>query len=257
MALLEIDALTTGYGTGRKRHAVGERLTAQLRRGEMAVLVGRNGCGKTTLLRTLMGFVPPLSGSVRWDGHDIRTLPPRRLARMVSIVLTARPDTGYLTAREVVESGRMPHTGMTGRLAEADHAAVERALEATEATALAGRRFATLSDGERQRIMTARALAQDTPAILLDEPTAFLDYPSKLSLLRLVRRLAHEAGRAILLSTHNLGPALREADRVWLLRRDGLTCAEAADPALRAALRADFQAGGGADDGDCGSSLYI
>jgi len=220
--LLELQALSTGYGKGRRQCLVGRDLNGRLHQGELTVLVGRNGCGKSTLLRTLAGFVPPVAGRAVWLGQDLRDLSVARLARTAAIVLTSRPDTDYLTARELVETGRMPHTGPYGRLRPEDRAAVERAIEATGMRHLADRRFVSLSDGERQRVMTAKALAQDTPAILMDEPTAFLDFPAKIEMLRLLKQLARKQGRGVLLATHDLEPALRAADRVWLLTQTGL-----------------------------------
>lgn len=220
--LLELTALATGYGTGRRTRIVGQHLNARLRQGGLTVLAGRNGCGKSTLLRTLAGFVPPRGGRVTWQGRDLRTMTVHQLARTAAIVLTVPPDTGYQTARELVEAGRMPHTGPTGRMTARDREAVERAIRATGTEHLIHRRATTLSDGERQRVMTAKALAQETPAILMDEPTAFLDFPSKMAVMRLLKQLAHEENRGILLATHDLEPALQLADHVWLLTTTGI-----------------------------------
>lgn len=222
VAPLEISSLTTGYRRGRHEYPVSRDLTATLRRGSLTALVGTNGSGKSTLLRTVAGLLPPLSGHVRWQGADLATLTPRRLARQVSIVLTQRPDTPWLTAREVVEAGRYPYTGRTARLAAADKEAVEHALQLTGADAYAHRPLVALSDGERQRVMIAKALTQETPAILLDEPTAFLDFPGKADVLRLLVHLAHTEGKTVLLSTHDLELTLHVADVLWLLSPLGL-----------------------------------
>lgn len=214
--------VTTGY-TLRGRHTpIGKGLTGRLDAGTVTALLGTNGAGKSTLLRTLGGFQPPLEGSVSLMGKPFSAYSRRQLAQTVGVVLT--PKGGYgdsLTAREAVTLGRTPYTGFFGGIAPADRAAVDRALALTGMTALAGRRLYTLSDGERQKVMIAKALAQETPVILLDEPTAYLDFPSKLEMFRLLRRLAHGEGKTIVLSTHSLTPAFQTADVLWVLHRGG------------------------------------
>ncbi|HBL25840.1 MAG TPA: ABC transporter ATP-binding protein, partial [Acidobacteria bacterium] len=173
------------------------------------------------LLRTLAGMQPPLAGRVVVAGEDLRELGPRRLARHLAVVLTDRIVVEALTATALVELGRYPYTGWSGRLAAADHAIVQRSLAAVGAQDLAGRSVAELSDGERQKVMIARALAQEPEVLLLDEVTAFLDLPHRVEVLRILRRLAHDEGKAVLLSTHDLELALRNADRLWLLPKGG------------------------------------
>ena len=219
---LALEKLTTGYRSGKTLHPVGQRLTGEIAVGEMTALVGRNGCGKSTLLRTLAGFLPPISGSVRWLGRELTEIRPRELSRLLSIVLTDRPDTGFLTVREIVETGRMPYTNLTGRLTAEDREVADRALCLTDTAHFARRRLTSLSDGERQRVMIAKALAQQTPVILLDEPTAFLDFPSKVEMLKLLRQLAHTMQKTILLSTHDLELAVRLADTLLQLDDSGL-----------------------------------
>lgn len=242
MNTLTISDLAIGY----PGHTVVRGLSATLRGGGLTCLVGRNGTGKSTLLRTLAAFQPPLAGRVtisppippeggrsahggnpspplRGGGGgalDLLSLPRRATARLISVVLTRRPDVRQLTAREVVALGRSPYTGLWGRLSAHDETVVEAALRATGIEGLALRPLATLSDGECQKVMVAKAVAQETPVILLDEPTAFLDYPSKSDTLRLLRSLARQ-GTAVLLSTHDLDLALRLADNLWLLTRQG------------------------------------
>lgn len=215
--LLRLAHLDTGYGRGRRAVAVCRDLCATLHPGTLTLLLGSNGAGKSTLLRTLCGLQPPLGGEVLWQGRDVRHITPRQLARTVGVVLTARPDTGSLTAADVVRLGRMPYSSLLGATTAADHEAVSEALRLTRTEAFAHRQLQSLSDGERQRVLLAKALAQQTPAILLDEATAFLDFPSKVATLRLLRHLAHTAGRALLLSTHDVELALPFADHLWLL----------------------------------------
>lgn len=213
----------TDVSVGYRRHFVARGLTGVLSEGTLVALVGRNGAGKSTLLRTLAGFQPPLGGEIAWAGEPLRTFSPQRLARRLAVVLTERPDTGNLTAREVVEMGRTPYTPFSGRLSAHDRTRVDESLEQAGVAPLAARRLTSLSDGERQRVMIAKALAQDTPVILLDEPTAFLDFAGKTGILRLLRQLAREQGKTILLSTHDLELAFQLSDRLWLLSADGLT----------------------------------
>ncbi len=184
-------------------------------------LLGPNGTGKSTLLHTVAGLLPPLGGRVELDGTDLIRLDPRTRARRVAVVLTERVDAGLLTVRELVGLGRHPHTGTRGALGPADHAAVDAALAAVRAERFADRRAAHLSDGERQRVLIARALAQEPDLLLLDEPTAFLDAPSRVAVTGLLGRIARERGIVVLASTHDVEPALRTADRVWLVGRDG------------------------------------
>jgi len=223
METLQLNSLAIGYRRGRRAKRVGEGLTASLPPASLTALIGRNGCGKSTLLRTIAGFQPPLAGSVFLNGKPLGEYGRRELAQTLAIVLTARPDTGMLTVREVVEMGRMPYTSRFGRLSPADHAAVSAALAQTQTVELAERALTSLSDGERQRAMIAKALAQTTPLILLDEPTAFLDYVAREEMMQLLRRLAHDAGKSILLSTHDVELAARTADRFWLLSADGIS----------------------------------
>lgn len=222
--VLSLDRLRVGYPARRScRVPVAEGLAASLPPATLTALLGANGAGKSTLLRTLAGFLPPLGGTVLWKGRPLHRFPPRELARKVAVVLTDRVATEGLSVRQVVESGRMPYTSFDGRLGQADRDAVERAMSLTGAGRLAGRTMDRLSDGERQRVMIAKALAQDTPVILLDEPSAFLDFPGRVAVLRLLRRLVSEEGKTVLFSTHDLELTLSVADRLWLLAPDGIT----------------------------------
>jgi iron complex transport system ATP-binding protein len=164
---------------------------------------------------------PALSGEVRIAGEPIHGLSPREIARKLSVVLTDRVDAWMLSAYALVCLGRHPHTDWTGRLRHLDHKKVREALETVGAKDLAARAVAELSDGERQKVMLARALAQDAPLLILDEITAFLDLPRRVDVMRILQRLAHESGYALLLSTHDLDLALRTADSIWLLSKTG------------------------------------
>lgn len=219
--MLRIESLTIGYRSRGRETPIASGIDLTLEAGELVCLLGPNGAGKSTLMRTLAGMNPPLRGRVLLDGEDVHQLHPRERARRLSVVLTERVDTGLLTSYAVVALGRSPHTDWSGALTERDHAAVRTAIERVGATDLSHRYVADLSDGERQRVMMARALAQEPRLMLLDEVTAFLDLPGRVRAMRLLQRLARESGCAILLSTHDLDLAIRGADRIWLLPAKG------------------------------------
>lgn len=214
--LLESTGLRAGYG-GRRPRVVLEDLNLRVEPGALTCLLGPNGSGKSTLLRTLAGMQPPLAGTLRLLGDDLAHLPALERARRLAVVLTDQLDVGILRAVDLVGLGRYPHTGLLGRLGPRDHRAVRWALDATGASALADRSVAELSDGERQRVLIARALAQQPAVLALDEPIAFIDVPRRVELTQLLRDLARECGLGVLLTTHDLDLALRVADTVWLL----------------------------------------
>lgn len=216
-SILQTHDLCIGYAP----ITVAADLGVELFKGELACLLGPNGAGKSTLMRTLAGLQKPLAGAVFLKGRDLRELTERARARLLGLVLTERVDVGNLSAYALVALGRYPHTGWAGRLAAADEAVVRWAMDAVGARNLAGRNVGELSDGERQKVMIARALAQEPAVLLLDEPTAFLDLPRRVEIVQLLRRLAGDRNRAILLSTHDLDLALRCADRLWLLPPGG------------------------------------
>ena len=224
---LAFHALTTGYCHGSRQSIVGRGLEGSLPRGTLTALLGTNGAGKSTLLRTLAGLQPPLAGDIFWEGNSLASLTPEERAKRLSIVLTVRPETGNLTVREVVALGRLPHRqGLWGsRNAAADAEAVERAMQLTTTSTWSERPVSRLSDGERQRVFIAKALAQETPLILLDEPTAFLDYPSRVQFFNLLKRLTNEMGKTVLLSSHDVELAAAHADRILLLSKESLCLA--------------------------------
>lgn len=224
---LAFHALTTGYCHGSRQSIVGRGLEGSLPRGTLTALLGTNGAGKSTLLRTLAGLQPPLAGDIFWEGNSLASLTPEERAKRLSIVLTVRPETGNLTVREVVALGRLPHRqGLWGsRNAATDAEAVERAMRLTTTSAWSERPVSRLSDGERQRVFIAKALAQETPLILLDEPTAFLDYPSRVQFFNLLKRLTNEMGKTVLLSSHDVELAAAHADRILLLSKESLCLA--------------------------------
>lgn len=210
MTAITTNRLTVGY----RGHRVVEDISLSLPCGRLVCLLGPNGAGKSTLLRTLCGFQPPIAGTVTISGSDITTMSAAEVARLVSVVLTDRPLTPSLTAAEMVGMGRAPYTGFWGRLSDEDRRLVSEAMQTVGIAPLATRRMGRLSDGERQKVMIAKAMAQHTPVIVLDEPTAFLDYPSKVAVMKTLARLAHDEGKTILMSTHDLELAAQLGDEL-------------------------------------------
>ncbi len=198
--------------------------SAMIPSASLTALTGRNGSGKSTLLRSICGTQPLLSGSILIgpDRVNPATVPAAKLAEILSLVTTERVRVKHLTVRELVAMGRAPLSGLFGRLYAEDYRVVDRAIERVGMTSLAGRQVDSLSDGEHQRAMLARALAQDTPVILLDEPTGFLDVPNRRDVTNLLASLAHEEGKTILYSTHELQLALGCADFILHLDRPDL-----------------------------------
>lgn len=218
--VLSTDNLTVGYRSGNKVTAVLSGLNLSLNAGQLVCLLGANGIGKSTLLRTLSGVQEPLTGTITVSGKDMCRCSTRELSKLISIVYTDRTLAGALTVQEVVSLGRHPYTGFLGRLGREDRLIVAEAIEAVGITSLSQKHIATLSDGERQKTMIARAIAQQTPIIILDEPTAFLDVASRIETMRLLHNLAGTQNKAILLSSHDIGQSLSLAHRLWLLRDD-------------------------------------
>ncbi|PYR88468.1 MAG: ABC transporter ATP-binding protein [Acidobacteria bacterium] len=220
-AALRTRDLAVGYRTRRTRRAVLEHVNLAVHPGELVCLLGPNGIGKSTLLRTLARMQPALWGSVHLGGSDLRSITNIELARCLGVVLTERVAVEALSVRRLVELGRYPHSGWFRRITDSDRTAVEWAIDAVGARHLAERDFSRLSDGERQRVMIGRALAQEPVLLILDEPTAFLDVPSRVELIGLLRRLTRERPLAVVVSTHDLELALRTADVVWLFMPGG------------------------------------
>lgn len=211
--MLQLTDITIGYPS----KPIAEHLSAHLNKGRLTCLIGRNGTGKSTLMRTIAGFQQPLHGTM-----PFASLSPNDLAKTVGVVLTERPDLQGMTVFEMAAMGRSPYTGFWGTLSDDDTAIVNDAIDLVGMSSFAKRRISTLSDGETQKVMIAKALAQQTPLILLDEPTAFLDYPSKVETLLMLRRLCHEEGKTVLLSTHDLDVAMRLTDDVWFMKKGEL-----------------------------------
>ncbi len=212
---------TRGLAIGHRDTVLAEGLDLSIHRGRLCALIGVNGSGKSTLLRTLAGLHAPLAGEVRIDGASLRSLPGRERARRISMVFTGRPDAGSIDVATLVSFGRHPWTGALGRMNHEDRRHVDEAMELAGAGQLRGRWIHSLSDGEMQKVMIARALAQHAPAMLLDEPTAFLDLSARVHVVRLLHGITRRRTCAVLFSTHDLQLALDLADQLLLLRPGG------------------------------------
>lgn len=244
MTAIETHNLAIGYGTPLYS---GVNLT--LRQGELVCLLGLNGAGKSTLLRTLCGFLRPLGGSMKIMGRLIEKIHPEELSKEMGIVLTEKVSAGGVTVRELVSMGRYPHTGFFGRLTDRDRKIVDRALESVGLTGFEERHIGELSDGERQKSFIAKAMAQECPIIVLDEPTAFLDITSRMEMMVMLRHLADEENRAIIVSTHDLDSALQNAHTLWLMDKGGperggtIRCGSPDNLAVDGTLEAFFSRG--------------
>lgn len=218
--ILRLKDFSIGYG----RRVLLHDTDAAIYSGQLTALIGRNGAGKSTLMRAIAGLKRDYTGSVEIDGNDIRSLGTEKMARRLALVSTERTRIPSLRCEDVVSMGRAPYTGWSGRLRDEDREIVHRSLESVGMSAYAHRTMDHMSDGECQRVMIARALAQDTPVILLDEPTSFLDMPNRYELCTLLARLAHNGGKCILFSTHELDIALSLTDAIALIDTPELHC---------------------------------
>lgn len=244
-ATVEIRNLSIGYKTKNNSTPLVESLSAKLFGAELTCLLGANGVGKSTLLRTLSGFLSKLEGEIRILGKSIDAYSDKDLARVIGIVLTERPNIENLSVTELIGLGRSPYTGFWGRLNAVDEAVVKNVISWMKIEELADRSVLTLSDGEWQKVMIAKTLAQETPLIYLDEPTAFLDFPSKVEIMRLLLDLSHQAGKTVFLSTHDLELALQIADTLWLMdKKRGITVGTPDELRLNGTIEHFFQCDG-------------
>lgn len=217
---IQIESLSTGYRNKKNVTVVAHDINATIQGGELTCLLGPNGAGKSTLLRTLSAFLPPVKGDITIMGRNLRDYTDKELAKTIGVVLTEKTDLRNMSVYDLIGLGRSPYTGFWGTLHEDDRRVVDEAIEMVGIGPLRDRMIQTLSDGERQKVMIAKALAQQTPVIFLDEPTAFLDFPSKVEIMQLLHVLSRTTGKTIFLSTHDLELALQIADTIWLLDRD-------------------------------------
>lgn len=215
MSLLEIKNLSIGYG----EKVLSKEIYLALNKGELVGLIGQNGVGKSTLIRTFCGLHPPISGSISIDGKQLNKYTNKEIAKMVSLVLTGKPDSMNLTVIELIALGRYPYSGWLGILGQEDKMKIDEAIALMEINYIATKKLFELSDGQLQKVMIARALAQDTPLIVLDEPTSHLDLRNKIEVLQSLKQLAI-SGKSILISTHEIDLAAGVCDTFWCMDFD-------------------------------------
>lgn len=231
--ILNIELLSIGYNAGtRNEKVLLPPLNLSVRKGEMVALLGPNGIGKSTLLRTIARLNPKISGEIKLSNKKLENYISSELARKISFVFTGSINVYNMSVYEIVSLGRFPHTNWLGRLTKADRLIVEKSIKAVGLAEHSTSNIGELSDGEKQRAMIARALAQDTELILLDEPTAFLDLPNRYELVSLLRKLSVESNKSVIFSTHDIHIAIRETDKVWMVTRHGVIQGSPEDLAL-------------------------
>ena len=220
--ILELFNLSIGYKTKKKKTIVANNMNVSVERGNLVCILGKNGIGKSTLLRTIARVQPKLSGQINLSDRGLESFSSIDLAKKIGLVLTEKVPTGNLTVYELIALGRQPYTNWLGTLTNEDREQVKTSIEKTNLTELIHSRCDELSDGQLQRVMICRALAQNTPIIILDEPTAHLDIQNKMLTFKLLKNLAHQLNKTIIVSTHEAQLALQLADQLWLMTEEGL-----------------------------------
>lgn len=225
MSVLSTHNLSIGYAQKKKVELIQSSLNLELHSGELVCLIGPNGTGKSTLLKTLSGLQKAISGEVRVDNKLLSSIKSYHKAELISFVLTDRVEVENATVRDIVSLGRYPYSAWWGSMNNDDEQLIERVIEMVHLGHKADKLLSELSDGERQRALIAKAFAQSTPIVMLDEPTAHLDLPNRVEIMLMLHRLAHETQKAILISTHELDLALQAADKIWLIsKQNGVEC---------------------------------
>lgn len=219
--IVSLENIAIGYVKKKEKFVVQQNINSKIRKGELIGLIGQNGIGKSTLLKTLTKEIPLLEGKVTLEGVSISELSSLEKARKLSVVMTEKLPDSLLTVYEIIALGRQPYTNWMDHLTAHDHKLIQKSMEVTEIVDLATKLHTELSDGQLQRVQIARAIAQDTPIIILDEPTAHLDLYHTHMLFHLLRKLCSEEGKTILVSTHELHIALELVDRLWVMTEDG------------------------------------
>lgn len=220
--IISAQNISIGYQKSRNKsnNVLYKDISFELLEGDLVCLIGANGAGKSTLLRTISKMQPNLLGTISICGKNIEEYTDKELSQLMGLVLTDKTTSGGFTVREIVELGRYPYTGFFGQLNTEDKHIVSSSLEAVGIAHKAESYLADLSDGERQKVMIAKALSQECPIIILDEPTAFLDIESRIEIMNLLHTLAHKNGKTILLSTHDIDLAFLLSDKLWMLSRE-------------------------------------
>ncbi len=242
MKILETNHLTIGYPRKKNPYIVQSELNLEMFQGELVCLIGPNGSGKSTLLRTLSGLQESISGQVKIEGQSIDKLKYDQRATLISLVLTDKVDVEHATVHSIVAMGRYPYSDWWGGLTDEDEALIQQTINMLHLESKVHSLFSELSDGEKQKALIAKAFVQDTPLIILDEPTAHLDLPTRIEIMLLLHKLAHDTNTAVLLSTHELDMALQAADKIWLMTaQGGVTTGVPEDLVFNGAFDAAFQ----------------
>lgn len=215
MEVLRTRDLLIGY----KDEAILPPINVSLNEGDLIALIGPNGAGKSTLFKTLTAHINPIAGNIELLGKNLSSYSPKEKAKLIGLVLTSRPDDMFLKVFDVVASGRCPYTNFFGKMDENDLNTIHESLEIVGINELKDRYFDALSDGEKQKVMIAKTIAQNTPIIFMDEPTAFIDYPSKIELFSLMKMLTKEKNKTIIFSSHDLELLLRYTDDLWMISK--------------------------------------
>lgn len=242
MKILETNTLTIGYPRKKNPYVVQSNLNLEMNQGELVCLIGPNGSGKSTLLRTLSGLQEAVSGTTLIEGNNIAKLKYSERATLISLVLTDKIDVEHATVHSIVSMGRYPYSDWWGNLSDEDESVIQETINMLHLEYKVHSLFNELSDGEKQKTLIAKAFVQNTPLIILDEPTAHLDLPTRIEIMLLLHKLAHKTNTAVLLSTHELDMALQAADKIWLITKDnGLTTGVPEDLVFNGAFDAAFQ----------------
>lgn len=220
--VLHTENLSIGYKNKSETNTIVQNCAIQLQKGKLIALVGANGIGKSTLLKTITGIIPPINGKVHLNNKEISSYIPKELAQELSIVLTESLPPSNLSVYEIVALGRQPYTNWLGTLSEEDKLKIENAIELTEISSFKHKKHYEISDGQLQKTLIARALAQDTHLIILDEPTTHLDLVHKVTLIKLLQKLTHKTGKTILYSTHDIDLAIQLSDEIIVLTKNKL-----------------------------------
>jgi iron complex transport system ATP-binding protein len=238
--IIKVQDLFTGYVISGSEKQISKNLNLELKQSEVVAIMGPNGSGKSTLIRTLCNLQAPLGGSILVNDTPVNKLTNEELSKLISVVLTDPIANSEITVFDLIATGRHPYTNWLGRLTNEDKSIIEASLKDVGLADFAERRLGSLSDGEKQRVMIARALAQQSPIIILDEPTAHLDIIHRFEIMYLLRKLAKEQNKAILLSIHELDLALQSADYLWLLKNDSIVVGRPEDMVLNGLLHEVF-----------------
>lgn len=222
--IIESKALTIGYKTKRETNIIAKDLNLSVIKGKMICVLGKNGIGKSTLLRTFSKVQPKLSGEIYLNGKLLESTPNEEVSKRMSLVLTERIPESNLSVYELIALGRQPYTNWLGKLTQEDYKKINEAIALTKIEDLIAKRHHELSDGQYQKVMITRSLAQDTDIITLDEPTAHLDLQNKIELFQLLKYLTVHLNKTLLISTHEVQLAIQLSDELWLMTENGLIC---------------------------------